>query len=160
MEPRCISVWKEAWTRRSARVTLLVDFDDRFVIVKDPSKDFWFLPGGGVERNESIEEAAKREAVEELGVDVRINRIIGTFHVTLISRETREQLEIHPFIAVHAALVGGQLKTEYAPRRKIVLVKKDECVNLVRDFKVPKEYECMKPYLHVSKEIIRKFLKH
>jgi hypothetical protein len=51
VEPRCISVWKEQWAKRSARVTLLVDFDDQFIIVIDPSNGFWFLPGGGVEPN-------------------------------------------------------------------------------------------------------------
>lgn len=33
VEPRCISVWKEPWAKRFARVTLLVDFDDQFAIV-------------------------------------------------------------------------------------------------------------------------------
>lgn len=52
VEPRCISVWKEPWAKRSARVTLLVDFDDQFAIVMDTSNGFWFLPGGGIEQNE------------------------------------------------------------------------------------------------------------
>jgi len=68
VEPRCISVWKEPWAKRCARVTLFVDFGDQFVIVMGTSNGFWFLPGGGVEQNESIEETAKREAAEELGL--------------------------------------------------------------------------------------------
>ena len=51
VEPRCISVWKEQWAKRLARVTLLVDFADQFLIVMDTSNGFWFLPGGGVEQN-------------------------------------------------------------------------------------------------------------
>lgn len=159
VESQCISVWNEPWARRSARVTLLVDFDDKFVIVMDTSNGFWFLPGGGVERNESIEKAAKREAPEELGLQVEIYRMIKTFHVTLISRDPREQLKIHPFIAVQATYTGGQLKTECAPKRKIFLIRRDECENFLRDFEVPEEYECMKPYLYISKEIIQDFLR-
>jgi len=157
VEPHCISVWKEPWAKRFARVTLLVDFDDRFAIVMDTSNGFWFLPGGGMEQNESIEETAKREAAEELGLEIRTNRIIKTFHVKLISRKTREQLNIHPFIVVHATPIGGQLKTEYAQNRKIILVKKQKCKSLLR-IKIPKEYECMKPYNYISKEVVRQLV--
>jgi len=40
VKPRCISVWKERWARRSARVTLLVDLGNQFAIVMDPSNSF------------------------------------------------------------------------------------------------------------------------
>jgi 8-oxo-dGTP pyrophosphatase MutT (NUDIX family) len=126
----------------------------------DTSNGFWFLPGGGVEQNESMEEAGEREAAEELGVEIKINRIIRTYHVTLISEKTGEQLKIHPFIVVHATYTGGLLRTEYAPNRKILLVGKDECDNLLQDFEVPQEYECMKPYLHISKQAVREFVGH
>lgn len=139
---------------------MLVDSGDRIVIVTDASRSFWFLPGGGVEQNESIEETAKREAEEELGLKVDVRRIIKTLHVTLTAKETRERLRVHPFIAVYAVRKGGQLKAEYNPRRKISLVKKGECCQLLRDLDVPKEYECLKPYLHTSKEIVREFLRH
>jgi len=158
VEPRCISLWREPWAGRFARVTLFVDFGDQIVIVMDPSNGFWFLPGGGIEQNESLEDAAEREAAEELGLKIKITRRIKTFHVTLISKKTGEQLKIHPFIAVHAKPTRGKLKTEYAPNRKILLVRKNEFDNLLRDFKVSEEYECMKPYHYISKEIIRKFL--
>lgn len=157
VKPGCISVWKRSWAERTARVTLLVTLDEQLVVVEDASNRFWFLPGGGVEPNESIEEAAKREAIEELGLEVKINRIIKTFHITLNSGETKERLKIHPFIGVHATCIGGQLKTEYAPNRKIVLVRKDDCNNLLRNFEVPEEHEWMAPYFHVSREIIREF---
>lgn len=160
VEKRCLSIWEKLSSRRCARVTLLVDYGDRLVIVTDASRSFWFLPGGGVEQNESIEETAKREAEEELGLKVEVRRIIKTFDVTLTAKETKERLKVHPFIAVYAVRRGGQLKAEYSPKRKIVLVKKGECCQLLRDLDVPKEYECLKPYLHTSKEIIQEFLRH
>lgn len=157
VEPRCLSLWKQSWAKRFARVTLFVFFSNEFVIVKDTSNGFWFLPGGGVEQNESIEEASKREATEELGIEIQVNRIVKTFHVNLISRESRRRLKIPPFIIVHATCAGGQLKTEYAPKRKLFLIRKDECRNLLQDFTIPKEYQCMKPYLYISQETIREF---
>jgi 8-oxo-dGTP pyrophosphatase MutT (NUDIX family) len=132
-----------------------VDFDDQFAIVMDQSNGFWFLLGGGVEKNESIEEAAKREALEELGLEIKIDRIIKEFHITLISTKTKEQLVIPPFTVVHATFVRGQLNTEYAPNRKIILIEKKNCKELLHNFKTPKDYECMKPYYYISREVVR-----
>jgi 8-oxo-dGTP pyrophosphatase MutT (NUDIX family) len=160
VEPECISVWREFWAKRAARVTSLVDFKEQFAIVVDPSHGFWFLPGGGVEQNESVAEAAKREAIEELGLEVKVNRIIKTFHIVLSSTGRKERLGIPPFIVVYATCTGGRLKTGYAPNRKILLVKKNECQNLLNDFDVPSECEWMKPYFYVSKEIVGEFVRH
>jgi 8-oxo-dGTP pyrophosphatase MutT (NUDIX family) len=74
-------------------VTLLVDLGEQFAIVADTSHGLWFLPGGGVEQNESIEDTAKREAVEELGLEVKVRKIIKTYHVTLRSTAGKERLK-------------------------------------------------------------------
>jgi hypothetical protein len=158
VEPECISVWKKSWAKRTARVTLLVDFEKQFIIVVDASCGIWFLPGGGLEQTESVEEAAKREAMEELGLKVKVSTIIKTYHVTLNSMRRKEQLKIPPFMAVHATCTGGRLKKGYAPNRKLLLVRKDKCHNLLMDFDVPKECQWMKPYFYVSQETLREFL--
>jgi 8-oxo-dGTP pyrophosphatase MutT (NUDIX family) len=156
VESRCLSVWREPWANRPARVTLLVDFGDSIVVVMDFSNGFWFLPGGGVEQGESTEDTAKREATEELGLEIRIDRIAEAFNVTLVSGETGERLLIPPFLVVHAFPAKGQLKTEYAPKRQIILVKKQDRKKLLRELRIPREYECLKPYHYISKEVVRK----
>jgi len=43
----------------------------------EPRRGYWTLPGGYVELGESAEEAAVREAKEEVGLDVRVERLLG-----------------------------------------------------------------------------------
>lgn len=45
----------------------------------EPFKDFWALPGGFVEWNETVENAVKRETKEEVGVDVTNMELIGVY---------------------------------------------------------------------------------
>ncbi|WP_418959378.1 NUDIX hydrolase [Streptomyces tritici] len=58
--------------RRVARVVLL-DPDDRILLIHgfepdDPEQTWWFTPGGGVEGEETREQAALRELAEETGI--------------------------------------------------------------------------------------------
>lgn len=43
--------------------------------------DFWAGPGGGVEGNEELHEAAEREAFEETGLRVRAHTLVSVDHL-------------------------------------------------------------------------------
>lgn len=47
--------------------------------LKDPFKDCWALPGGFVDENEDLEDAAKRELFEETTIKVDSLQQIGAF---------------------------------------------------------------------------------
>ena len=67
--------------RKVARVVLL-DPDDRILLLHghepgDPADDWWFTPGGGLEGDETREQAALRELAEETGItEVRLGPVL------------------------------------------------------------------------------------
>ena len=53
--------------------------DHRILLVQDLETRSWMTIGGAIEPDESPEHAAWREAMEEAGVDVELNRLVGVF---------------------------------------------------------------------------------
>ncbi len=62
---------------------LIIQYPDgKIILIKrknDPYKDYWALPGGMVEEDETVEEAAVREAEEETGVKIELKRLVGVY---------------------------------------------------------------------------------
>ncbi|MFA6073033.1 MAG: NUDIX hydrolase [Candidatus Woesearchaeota archaeon] len=68
--------------KQKPRITaaILLEHEGKFLLGKRNkinAKDFWIIPGGGVEYGEKIEDAAIREFKEETNLDVEITRFIG-----------------------------------------------------------------------------------
>ncbi|MEM5829636.1 MAG: NUDIX hydrolase [Candidatus Aenigmatarchaeota archaeon] len=67
---------------RFPTVDIIIEKGSKIVLIKrkkEPFKDKWVLPGGHVEENETVEEAAIREAKEETSLDVKLKGILGVY---------------------------------------------------------------------------------
>jgi ADP-ribose pyrophosphatase YjhB (NUDIX family) len=53
------------------RVSALLRWEDRILLCRHekPGKEYWLLPGGGVNAGESLVDALHRELFEEVGID-------------------------------------------------------------------------------------------
>ena len=83
--------------------TIIRAADDRLVLVRraiEPGYGLWVFPGGYVDRGEQILDAAVREAREESGLDVRIDRLVNIYSYAGAT----------PIIIVYTAtIVAGEL---------------------------------------------------
>jgi ADP-ribose pyrophosphatase YjhB (NUDIX family) len=62
--------------------TIITDERNRVVLVKraiEPGYGKWVFPGGYVDRGEEVRAAAVREAREETGLEVRLDRLINIY---------------------------------------------------------------------------------
>ncbi|HEX8182646.1 MAG TPA: NUDIX domain-containing protein [Candidatus Saccharimonadales bacterium] len=94
-----------AWSRVVAGCVVRRD-DGKYLLVQEKQPKvygLWNLPAGHVDKGESIEAAAVREAKEETGYDVELGDKIGIYH------ETIESPVRHAFVAT---IIGGELKVQ------------------------------------------------
>ena len=57
------------------RVSAILRWHGRILLARHekPGKEYWLLPGGGVESGESLVDALRRELSEEVGIDDALN---------------------------------------------------------------------------------------
>src|SRR5437660_7818035 len=91
LEPAIRRVWRTYW--RFARGmtlgvrALVVDPQDRILLVKHSYVTGWHLPGGGVETGETIRDALARELLEEAGITALEPPVLhGVFFNSRVSR--------------------------------------------------------------------------
>jgi 8-oxo-dGTP pyrophosphatase MutT (NUDIX family) len=63
----------------SISVKLILVQDGKIVLVQHSYQRGWHIPGGGVKRGETLEQAARREAREELGATLNNLRLHGIY---------------------------------------------------------------------------------
>jgi 8-oxo-dGTP diphosphatase len=63
-------------------VAVVIEQNDQVVLQRrtiDPGSGLWTFPSGYVDRGEPLEEAAVREAWEEVGLQVELQRLLGVY---------------------------------------------------------------------------------
>jgi 8-oxo-dGTP diphosphatase len=83
--PACPACGFIAYTDPKVACAALVEHAGRVLLVRrrnEPGRGRWCLPCGFADADEPPEQAARREAREEAGVDVVLERLLGAYHYT------------------------------------------------------------------------------
>jgi 8-oxo-dGTP diphosphatase len=51
--------------------------DGKLLLIREHMENTWETPGGGVEAGETLEQTARREALEESGYEVKIGKVLS-----------------------------------------------------------------------------------
>lgn len=106
---------------------IVVTDDGKVVLVKrsfDPYKDHWALPGGIVEYGETVEDAVVREAKEETGFYIKIEKLVGVY-----SDPKRDPRGHFVSVCFLSKIVGGEL-TISEETKEVKLFSRDELKSL------------------------------
>ncbi len=60
-------------------VRVMLIQNGQVLLVRQTYLPGWFMPGGGVKRSETLEEAARREAREEVGAEMKDLKLVGAY---------------------------------------------------------------------------------
>ena len=60
-------------------VRILLIQNGQVLLVRQTYLPGWFMPGGGVDRGETLDEAARREAREEVGAELEALEFVGAY---------------------------------------------------------------------------------
>lgn len=125
-------------------VYALVRKKGRILLTQDHHKPGWKLPGGGVEKEELIIEALRREVREEVNLEIRIRQLLGIAN-WLKKGSSQARIRIYFGAEVH----GGQLSLGENEVSAARWFSREELRRLKKgDFLLPQHYyQAVKYYL-------------
>lgn len=148
--------------RKSARV-ILENRDGDVALQHLTNYGFYKLPGGGVDGDETLEQAAQREVREEVGCDSKILSPIG------VVIEYREKYQLLHISYCYVAQVSGVIsepafeEAEVAAGQSNIWVKATTALELVQGgtksnyeshFNIPREMAFLEEYLKLKNLLV------
>ena len=130
--PVCPQCGRVVYYDPKVAATCIVERQGTVLMVRravEPGIGLWSMPGGYVERGEVVEEAAAREVLEETGLEVEVEHLVGLFsergHPVMVAafaaRETGGRLAAGPETSEVAFFPLGSLPELAFPRDHKIL---------------------------------------
>ncbi len=109
MRPVCPDCDHTVFHDPKVAVALLILQDEQILLIRrriEPMQGYWAMPAGFMDYDEDPQAAARREALEETGLTVQIDKLLDIFH-------TPDDGGLANIVIVYAAsIVGGTLQAD------------------------------------------------
>lgn len=113
---------------------IVVDDQDRILVIHRTDNDNWAVPGGAMDLGESMVECAVRETREETGIDCEVTGLVGVFtdprHVIHYTSNDEVRQE---FSMLFVARPLGGVPTPSSESREVLWIARDELASLKMD---------------------------
>lgn len=96
------------YRNRRVAVDALIIKDDEILLIKravEPFKDMWALPGGGIEFDETAEEALKKEVEEEVGLKIISSKFLNIY--TKPERDPKQVIALAYLVETEGEPIAG-----------------------------------------------------
>lgn len=100
---RCVECDRIIYSDPKVAVAAIIPMDGGIVLLKraiEPQIGKWSFPSGYVDRGEKLEKALEREVLEECGLDVRVEWLVGVYS---------DEGQAVVLVVYHANVVNGDL---------------------------------------------------
>ncbi len=129
-----------AYKHRNAVRIIAFDNEKRIAFIYAKERGYYELPGGGVEKGESLEEGAIREAKEEAGCSIRIIGEVGIFKEYIKKKNL-----INETFCYIAEIIGEKgdmslMQDEIAEGKAVMWIDVDEAIKLIKTNPSPDLY--------------------
>jgi 8-oxo-dGTP pyrophosphatase MutT (NUDIX family) len=93
-------------------VRIILMRQDKVLLIRQTYMDGWFMPGGGIRKGETLDQAARREAREEVQAELGTLELLGVFSSFIHFKNDHTAL-----FASHDFTLGGGHDSEVAEIR-------------------------------------------
>ncbi|MFH1336801.1 MAG: NUDIX hydrolase [Candidatus Zixiibacteriota bacterium] len=115
---------------RNSDVTMFIFKDDKVIVIAKPwyPEGLYRAPSGGIKPGEDIELTAKREAYEETGTEIALEKYVLRIQVTFTCNEKKREWTSHVFTARY---ISGELgPVDTGEIKKVIQMSLDELSSL------------------------------
>jgi 8-oxo-dGTP pyrophosphatase MutT (NUDIX family) len=117
--------------RRAVRI-IAFDNERKIAFIHAKNNGYYELPGGGVEKGESLEEGAIREVKEETGCDVEIKGEVGIFKEYIKNKNLINETFCYIAEVVGEKGKASLMQDEIVEGKDVIWVQLDEAIRLIR----------------------------
>ena len=94
---------------------IVKNLDDKILLgkrVNEPAKGYWFVPGGRVYKDESLDEAFERICSDELGINTKREQseFYGLYEHFYKNNVFNEKFSTHYIVLAHELLINDDLR--------------------------------------------------